>query len=319
MQVTGADGIRRAIRDGGRDDGMCTVLKGGSSDDGAFMPRRAGKVEAVQPRGGMVAARGRDPDASRNVGQGQHRGRTSVIQTQRRSFIVGATVLAAGAGLAPARAQAPAPAAGPFKLDPLPYPAAKNEPHVDARTMELHHGAHHQAYVNNLNAAVAPHAELAKMPIKDLLANLSKVPEAARSAVRNNGGGHANHTMFWQIMGGSGGEPAGELKSAVERDFGSVAKMQDEFNGAGGRHFGSGWVFVTAARDGKLALVTKPNQDTPLMDGATVLFGNDLWEHAFYLKYQNKKPDYLKAWWNVVNWDKVGERYAAAKAGTLAV
>jgi Fe-Mn family superoxide dismutase len=137
--------------------------------------------------------------------------------------------------------------------------------------------------------------------------------------VRNNGGGHANHTMFWQIMGGSGGEPGGELKQAIDRDLGGVAKMQEDFNAAGGRVFGSGWVFVTVDQAGKLALVTKPNQDSPLMDGQRVLLGNDVWEHAYYLKYQNRRADYLKSWWNVVNWDKVAERYAAAKAGTLTI
>ena len=151
------------------------------------------------------------------------------------------------------------------------------------------------------------------------MANLNAVPEPVRTSVRNNGGGHANHTMFWQIMGGSGGEPQGELKSAIERDFGSVQKLQDEFNAAGARLFGSGWVFVTVTPDGKLALVTKPNQDTPLMDGQRVLMGNDVWEHAYYLKYQNRRADYLQAWWNVVNWDAIGQRYAQAKAGTLGV
>jgi superoxide dismutase, Fe-Mn family len=185
--------------------------------------------------------------------------------------------------------------------------------------MELHHGQHHAAYVRNLNAAVAQAGEAGKMPLQDMLANLSQVPEAVRGMIRNNGGGHANHTMFWQIMGGSGGEPAGELKSAIDRDLGGPAKMREAFNDAGARLFGSGWVFVTVARDGKLALVTRPNQDTPLMDGARVLLGNDVWEHAYYLKYQNRRPEYLGAWWNVVNWDKVAERYEAAKAGRLTI
>jgi Fe-Mn family superoxide dismutase len=137
--------------------------------------------------------------------------------------------------------------------------------------------------------------------------------------VRNNGGGHANHTMFWQIMGGSGGAPTGDLKAAIDRDFGGLDKLQDQLNGAGARVFGSGWVFVTVTRDGKLALVSKPNQDTPLMDGQRVLMGNDVWEHAYYLKYQTRRADYLKAWWNVIDWGKVGGRYAAAKAGTLTI
>ena len=234
----------------------------------------------------------------------------------RRHLLTGATLLAASAAIPRAWAQAPT---GPFKLDPLPYAPSKNEPHIDAQTMEIHHGKHHAAYVNNLNAALAQNAEAAKMPLQEMLANLSKVPESIRTAVRNNGGGHANHTMFWQIMGGSGGEPSGEVKAAIDRDLGGFQKFQADFNTAGERQFGSGWVFVTVARDGKLALVAKPNQDTPLMDGQRVLMGNDVWEHAYYLKYQNRRPDYLKAWWNVLDWNKIGQRYAAAKAGTLTI
>jgi Fe-Mn family superoxide dismutase len=234
----------------------------------------------------------------------------------RRHLLTGATLLAASAAIPRAWAQAPS---GPFKLDPLPYAPSKNEPHIDAQTMEIHHGRHHAAYVNNLNAALSQNAEAAKMPLQDILANLSKVPESIRTAVRNNGGGHANHTMFWQIMGGSGGEPSGELKAAVDRDLGGFQKFQADFNTAGERQFGSGWVFVTVSRDGKLALVTKPNQDTPLMEGQRVLMGNDVWEHAYYLKYQNRRPEYLKAWWNVLDWNRIGQRYAAAKAGTLTV
>jgi superoxide dismutase, Fe-Mn family len=227
--------------------------------------------------------------------------------------IAGASVLC----LMP-RAFAQAPS-GPFKLDPLPYPANKNEPHIDAMTMEIHHDRHHAAYVNNLNTAAGQYAELGKKPLQEILAKLGDVPEAVRTAVRNNGGGHANHTMFWQIMGGTGGKPTGDVGAAVDRDLGGFDKLQEDFNAAGGRVFGSGWVFITVTREGKLALTTKPNQDTPIMDGQQVLMGNDVWEHAYYLKYQNTRPDYLKAWWNVVNWDKVGERYAAAKAGKLTI
>jgi superoxide dismutase, Fe-Mn family len=234
----------------------------------------------------------------------------------RRHLLTGATLLAASAAIPRAWAQAPT---GPFKLDPLPYAPSKNEPHIDAQTMEIHHGKHHAAYVNNLNTALGQNAEVAKMPLQDMLANLNKVPESIRMAVRNNGGGHANHTMFWQIMGGSGGEPSGDLKAAIDRDLGGFQKFQEDFNAAGARQFGSGWVFVTVSRDGKLALVTRPNQDTPLMDGQRVLMGNDVWEHAYYLKYQNRRPDYLKAWWNVLDWNRIGQRYAAAKAGTLTV
>ncbi len=164
------------------------------------------------------------------------------------------------------------------------------------------------------------HGDLAKLPLEELLAKIDEVPKAIRAAVRNNGGGHANHSMFWQIMGPAGGSgPDGDLKAAIDRDLGGLEKLEASFNAAGGKVFGSGWVFVTVDKDGKLALAAKPNQDTPLMEGHRVLLGNDVWEHAYYLKYQNKRPDYLKAWWNVVNWKAVGERYAAAKAGTLKI
>ena len=238
-----------------------------------------------------------------------------MFQPNRRSFLAGAAAIGFSTSV---RAQG-APPAGPFELDPLPYANNANEPHIDAKTMEIHHDRHHQAYVTNLNTAVASQGELAKLPLHEMLANLAKVPEAQRMVVRNNGGGHANHTMFWQIMGGKGGEPMGELKAAIDRDLGGFAKMQDDFNGAGTRQFGSGWVFVTVTTDGKLAITARPNQDTPLTDGGRVLMGNDVWEHAYYLTYQNRRPDYLKAWWNVVNWAKVSERYAAAKAGTLTI
>ncbi len=234
----------------------------------------------------------------------------------RRQLVVGTATIAAVA-LAP-RAYAQAPA-GPFKLDPLPYANNALEPNIDARTMEIHHDRHHAAYVTNLNNAVKDHPNVGAMPLQDILAKLAEMPEAIRTVLRNNGGGHANHTMFWQIMGPGGGQPQGDLAAAITRDLGGPQKMQDDFNAAGLRVFGSGWVFVTVARDGKLALETKPNQDTPLMEGKRVLLGNDVWEHAYYLSYQNRRGDYLKAWWNVVNWAKVGERYAAAKAGTLTI
>jgi superoxide dismutase, Fe-Mn family len=234
----------------------------------------------------------------------------------RREFMVGAAAVAAVAYAPRVHAQA---AAGPFKLEPLPYPNNALEPHIDARTMEIHHDRHHAAYVANLNNAVKDHSNVASMPLQDILAKLGEMPEAIRTALRNNGGGHANHTMFWQIMGPAGGQPQGDLAAAITRDLGGLQKLQDDFNGAGTRVFGSGWVFITVARDGKLALETKPNQDTPLMDTKRVLLGNDVWEHAYYLMYQNRRADYLKAWWNVVNWAKVGERYDAAKAGTLTI
>jgi Fe-Mn family superoxide dismutase len=209
--------------------------------------------------------------------------------------------------------------AGPFTLPPLGYPADALEPHIDSMTMQIHHGRHHAAYVNGINAAVKDHSAVAAMPLQDVLAKLGEMPESVRTALRNSGGGHANHTMFWQVMGPNGGKPQGELLAAVERDFGGFAKLQDALNAAGLRVFGSGWAFVTVDRQGKLAIETKPNQDTPLMDGKRVLFGNDVWEHAYYLKYQNRRADYLKAWWNVVNWPRLGERYAAAKTGQLTI
>lgn len=222
---------------------------------------------------------------------------------------------------APLRAFAQAAAEGPFTLPALRYAANALEPHIDARTMEIHHGKHHAAYVKNLNAALKDHGEAAKLPLEQILAKLAEMPDAIRTALRNNGGGHANHAMFWQIMGQPGAAPApeGDLKAAIDRDLGGMDKLMEQFNTAGTKVFGSGWVFVTVDPGGKLAIVSRPNQDTPLMDGGRVLIGNDVWEHAYYLNYQNRRADYLKAWWNVVNWKAVGERYAAAKAGTLAI
>lgn len=221
-----------------------------------------------------------------------------------------------------ARAQTPTPAPtepGPFLLPPLPYAADANEPNIDAQTMLLHHDRHHAAYVANLNAAAKANPALAAMPVQDILANLSRVPDGARTLVRNNAGGHANHTMFWTIMGGHGGAPTGPVRAAIDRDLGGFDAMKTEFNRLGAAQFGSGWVFVTVDRAGALALTNRPNQDTPLMEGGRVLMGNDVWEHAYYLKYQNRRADYLAAWWNVVNWDAVGDRYAAALAGRLTV
>jgi Fe-Mn family superoxide dismutase len=241
---------------------------------------------------------------------------TTGYAIDRRKLIAGFAAASAVSFVPRAYAQAPS---GPFRLDPLPYANNKNEPHIDAMTMEIHHDRHHAAYVNNLNGLTNQLGGLADKPLDQILAKMTEVPEAIRTAVRNNGGGHANHTMFWQIMGGQGGEPRGDLKAAIERDLGGLAKLQENFNAAGGRVFGSGWVFVTVAPDGKLALTSKPNQDSPLMDGQRALMGNDVWEHAYYLKYQNRRPDYLKAWWNVLNWDKIEARYADAKAGKLTI
>ena len=199
-----------------------------------------------------------------------------------------------------------------FTLPPLPYDFAALEPHIDAKTMEIHHGKHHQAYVNNLNAALEKAPELADKSVEDLVSNLNAVPESVRTAVRNNGGGHWNHTFFWAIMApNAGGEPSGSLAAAVDRVFGGFAKLKEQFNAAATGRFGSGWAWLV--RDGNgLAITSTPNQDNPLMDGkkaGDVLLGVDVWEHAYYLKYQNRRPDYLNAWWNVVNWREVEKRF----------
>jgi superoxide dismutase, Fe-Mn family len=195
-------------------------------------------------------------------------------------------------------------------LPPLPYPTNALEPHIDAQTMEIHHGKHHNAYVTNLNAALEKAPELQDKPLEELLRNLSSVPEAIRNAVRNNGGGHWNHSQFWPSMGpNGGGEPTGKLADAIRSAFGDFAKFKEAFNAAGAARFGSGWVWLVN-ENGRLAVTSTPNQDNPLMDGkAPPILGNDVWEHAYYLKYQNRRPDYLKAWWNTVNWDEVGKRY----------
>jgi Fe-Mn family superoxide dismutase len=194
------------------------------------------------------------------------------------------------------------------QLPPLPYAVAALEPHIDAQTMQIHHDKHHAGYVNNLNAALEKHAALASKSVEDLIANLSAVPEDIRTAVRNNGGGHANHSMFWQIMGpGKGGAPTGAIADAIKGAFGSFDTFKEQFNKAGATRFGSGWAWLVSA-GGKLAIESTPNQDSPLMDGKKVIMGVDVWEHAYYLKYQNRRADYLAAWWNVVNWDEINKR-----------
>ena len=199
-----------------------------------------------------------------------------------------------------------------FTLPPLPYAFDALEPNIDAQTMEIHHDRHHNTYVTNLNNAIAGDAALEAMSALDLIQNLDKVPEDKRMAVRNNGGGHVNHTMFWEIMGPNGGAPEGALAAAIDRDLGGLDAMKEAVNKAGAGRFGSGWAWVVV-KDGKLAVTSTPNQDNPLMDGSgTPILGVDVWEHAYYLKYQNKRPDYLAAWWNTVNWAAVAERYAAA-------
>jgi len=197
-----------------------------------------------------------------------------------------------------------------YTLPPLPYPTNALEPHIDAQTMEIHHGKHHNAYVTNLNAALEKAPELADKSLDDLLRNLNSVPEAVRTAVRNNGGGHWNHSQFWKTMApNAGGKPTGKLAAAIDAAFGDFEKFKEAFNAAGAGRFGSGWVWLVN-EGGKLAIVSTPNQDNPIMDGKPApILGNDVWEHAYYLKYQNRRPDYLKAWWNTVNWDEVAKGF----------
>jgi Fe-Mn family superoxide dismutase len=193
-------------------------------------------------------------------------------------------------------------------LPPLPYPHDALEPHIDKQTMEIHHGKHHAAYVNNLNAALEKHPDLQSKSVEDLIRGLSTVPEAIRTAVRNNGGGHANHTMFWQIMGpNAGGAPTGAIADAINGSFGSFDKFKEELKKAGVGRFGSGWAWVVES-GGKLAIESTANQDSPLMEGKKAIFGVHVWEHAYYLKYQNRRPDYIEAWWNVVNWAEINKR-----------
>jgi len=198
-------------------------------------------------------------------------------------------------------------------LPPLPYPFDALEPYIDAKTMEIHHDKHHGGYVNNLNKALESHPELQKLSVEELLAQIGKVPEAVRTAVRNNGGGHANHSMFWQIMKkGGGGEPSGGLADAIKSTFGSFADFKKTFNQAATTRFGSGWAWLLI-RGGKLVVESTANQDNPVIDGGKAVFGLDVWEHAYYLKYQNRRPDYIEAWWNTVNWAQVAENFAKAK------
>jgi Fe-Mn family superoxide dismutase len=236
-------------------------------------------------------------------------------QALKRSALLSATFAAGLAWPARLKAQAAAPVpTGPFKLPPLPYEFDALEPHIDARTMEIHHDKHHQAYITNLNKAVAGHEDLAKKSVEDLVRDLAQVPEAVRTAVRNQGGGHFNHSLFWQMMKkGGGGEPKGALASAIEKKFGNFTGFKDEFTKAATGQFGSGWAWLTA--DGKeLKVEAAPNQDNPLSQGRTPLLGIDVWEHAYYLKYQNRRPEYIAAFFNVINWDFVGQRYEKSMA-----
>ena len=202
-------------------------------------------------------------------------------------------------------------------LPDLPYGFDALQPYVDEQTMRLHHGKHHAAYVNNLNAALAGHPQLAALSIEELLGRIKTVPAEIRQTVINNGGGHANHTLFWQIMAppgkGGGGEPGGELAAAIQKTFGDFAKFKDTFGKAAATRFGSGWVWLVVDDKGKLQIYSTANQDSPIMQGHTPILGLDVWEHAYYLKYQNRRPEYVEAWWNVVNWREVSERFAKAK------
>ena len=197
-----------------------------------------------------------------------------------------------------------------FTLPPLPFDFKALEPHIDEQTMRIHHGKHHQAYVTNLNAALEGQAALQKLSLDALIGDLSKVPEAVRGAVRNNGGGHHNHTLFWEIMTPGGAkEPQGALAKAIEATFGGFAAFKEQLQKAGLGRFGSGWAWLVRDKSGKLAIESTPNQDSPVMDGKFPVLGCDVWEHAYYLKYQNRRADYLAAWWNVVNWSAVGARF----------
>jgi len=199
-----------------------------------------------------------------------------------------------------------------FELPSLPYDYSALEPHIDTQTMQIHHDRHHGAYVNNLNNAVKD-SSVADWDLERLLAHINEVPENIRTAVRNNGGGHSNHSMFWQIMApNAGGAPSGALATAIDQTFGSFEQFKAAFNDAGAKRFGSGWAWLVLNKEGKLQVISTANQDSPLMDGFYPVMGNDVWEHAYYLKYQNKRPDYLAAWWNVVNWDVVASRYQKA-------
>jgi Fe-Mn family superoxide dismutase len=233
----------------------------------------------------------------------------------RRQLLRAAGAGAAVLGFGPFALVAEEKAAG-FTLPKLPYAYDALEPHIDAQTMMIHHDKHHAAYVANLNTALAKSPELLAMPINNILKNIDKVPEAVRQAVINNGGGHANHTLFWNVMGPkAGGAPTGALAKAIDGAFESFAKFQEKLTAGGMTQFGSGWSWLVVDGKGKLDVVKSANQDSPLLKGQTPLLGVDVWEHAYYLKYQNRRADYLKAWWNVVNWEYVASQHAAAAKG----
>jgi len=201
-----------------------------------------------------------------------------------------------------------------YTLPDLPYAYDALEPHIDARTMEIHHGKHHNAYITNVNTALEGHGDLASKDVGDLIADLDSVPEAVRTAVRNNGGGHANHSLFWTVLGpGGGGQPGGDLASAIDSDLGGFDSFKEKFSAAGATRFGSGWAWLVS-KDGKLDVLSTPNQDSPIMTGeGTPILGMDVWEHAYYLNYQNRRPDYIAAFFNVINWEEVARRFGEAK------
>lgn len=234
-------------------------------------------------------------------------------------FLLGASVGAVTIGACEASASSPeaksniAENTGIIELPPLPYAYNALEPYIDERTMQFHHDKHHAAYIKNLNDALNKHPELKSKSVEEILRDIKSVPEDIRTTVRNNGGGHVNHSMFWKIMKpNGGGEPTGAIASAIKTTFGSFENFKKQFNEAGNKQFGSGWVWLVRTSTGKLQIMTTPNQDSPLMEGHYPIMGNDVWEHAYYLKYQNRRGDYLAAWWNVVNWDEINQRYAQA-------
>ena len=203
-----------------------------------------------------------------------------------------------------------------YELPPLPYDYSALEPYIDTQTMQLHHDKHHQTYITNVNNALQGQDQLASTSVDDLLRNINQVPDSIRTAVRNNAGGHSNHSMFWKIMKpNGGGQPTGDLANAIQQTFGSFDAFKTAFNDAGTKRFGSGWAWLVLDSSGKLQVISTANQDSPLMDGLYPVMGNDVWEHAYYLKYQNRRPEYLNAWWNVVNWDEVARRYEQAHGG----
>jgi len=204
------------------------------------------------------------------------------------------------------------------ELPPLPYDFSALEPVIDAQTMKLHHDMHHGTYVKNLNAALEKHPNLQPQSVENLIRDLNSVPEDIRSAVRNNGGGHANHSMYWKIMQPKGGgDPTGAIAEVIHKNFGNFNDFKAKFNDTGAKQFGSGWVWLAAKPNGEVQLLSTPNQDNPLSQGLFPIFGNDVWEHAYYLKYNNRRPEYLAAWWNVVNWNEINHRYEAFKSGKL--